>query len=174
MGAPLARRSTVSYWGVRRQLWRKRVTPTARPTISGSGRSGRLPPRPTQIRRSAWTDCARSAKRSPVPWWRSEVSTTATPRTAFVPAPPVSRSSAQHAGPPRYGRRSMRLSDLGELGLLAELERRGLAREIGNDAAQLGHGLVVTQDALVEGVHFRLDWLSWRDLGWRAAAANLS
>jgi len=68
----------------------------------------------------------------------------------------------------------MRLSDLGELGLLAELERRGLAREIGNDAAQLGHGLVVTQDALVEGVHFRLDWLSWRDLGWRAAAANLS
>ena len=33
---------------------------------------------------------------------------------------------------------------------------------------------VVTQDALVEGVHFRLDWISWRDLGWRAAAVNLS
>jgi len=32
----------------------------------------------------------------------------------------------------------------------------------------------VTQDALVEGVHFRLDRLSWRDLGWRAAAVNLS
>src|SRR6185312_4049515 len=29
-------------------------------------------------------------------------------------------------------------------------------------------------DALVEGVHFRLDLLSWRDLGWRAAAVNLS
>jgi thiamine-monophosphate kinase len=68
----------------------------------------------------------------------------------------------------------MRLSDLGELGLLAELERRGLAHEIGDDAAQLEHGLVVTQDALVAGVHFRLDWLSWRDLGWRAAAVNLS
>jgi thiamine-monophosphate kinase len=68
----------------------------------------------------------------------------------------------------------MRLSDLGELGLLAELERRGLAHEIGNDAAQLGDGLVVTQDALVAGVHFRLEWLSWRDLGWRAAAVNLS
>jgi thiamine-monophosphate kinase len=68
----------------------------------------------------------------------------------------------------------MRLSELGELGLLAELERRGLAREIGDDAAQLGDGLVVTQDALVDGVHFRLDWLSWRDLGWRAAAVNLS
>ena len=68
----------------------------------------------------------------------------------------------------------MRLSELGELGLLAELERRGLARAIENDAAQLADGLVVTQDALVEGVHFRLDWISWRDLGFRAAAVNLS
>jgi thiamine-monophosphate kinase len=68
----------------------------------------------------------------------------------------------------------MRLSELGELGLLAELERRGLARSIGDDAAHLAEGLVVTQDALVERVHFRLDWISWRDLGWRAAAVNLS
>ena len=68
----------------------------------------------------------------------------------------------------------MKLAELGELGLLAELERRGLARHIEHDAAQLGDGLVVTQDALVEGVHFRLDWISWRDLGWRAAAVNLS
>src|SRR5882762_8798722 len=68
----------------------------------------------------------------------------------------------------------MKLSELGELGLLAELERRGLARSIGDDAAQLGEGLVATQDALVERVHFRLDWISWRDLGWRAAAVNLS
>ena len=67
----------------------------------------------------------------------------------------------------------MELSQLGELGLLAELERRGLAQRIDDDAAQVD-GLVVTQDALVEGVHFRLDWLSWRDLGWRAAAVNLS
>src|SRR2546427_13264824 len=68
----------------------------------------------------------------------------------------------------------MRLSELGELGLLAELERRGLARNIGDDAAQLGDRLVVTQDALVERVHFRLDLISWRDLGWRTAAVNLS
>ena len=67
----------------------------------------------------------------------------------------------------------MELSQLGEFGLLGELERRGLAREIEHDAA-LVDGLVVTQDALVEGVHFRLDWISWRDLGWRAAAVNLS
>ena len=68
----------------------------------------------------------------------------------------------------------MKLSELGELGLIAELERRGLARGIENDAAELPGGIVVTQDALVEGVHFRLDWISWRDLGWRAAAVNLS
>jgi thiamine-monophosphate kinase len=68
----------------------------------------------------------------------------------------------------------MRLSELGELGLLRELERRGLARAIADDVAQFGGGLVVTQDALVEGVHFLLDRISWRDLGWRAAAVNLS
>ena len=68
----------------------------------------------------------------------------------------------------------MRLSELGELGLLAELERRGLAQGIEHDAAALGDGLVVTQDALVEGVHFRLDWTTHRELGFRAAAVNLS
>src|SRR6266571_2891049 len=67
----------------------------------------------------------------------------------------------------------MKLSDVGELGLLAELDRRGLARGIEHDAAQID-GLVVTQDALVEDVHFRREWISWRDLGWRAAAVNLS
>ena len=68
----------------------------------------------------------------------------------------------------------MQLSELGETGLLAELEQRGLARGIEHDAAELGGGLVVTQDALVEGVHFRLDWTSYRELGYRAAAVNLS
>jgi len=68
----------------------------------------------------------------------------------------------------------MRLSEVGEHGLLAELERRGLAGGIENDAAQLRGGVVVTQDALVEGVHFRFDLLDWRELGYRAAAVNLS
>jgi thiamine-monophosphate kinase len=66
-----------------------------------------------------------------------------------------------------------RLSDVGELGLLAALERRGLAQRIENDVAEVA-GAVVTKDALVEGVHFRLDWITWRDLGFRAAAVNLS
>ena len=68
----------------------------------------------------------------------------------------------------------MQLFELGEKGLLAELERRGLAQGIEHDTAQLADGLVVTQDALVEGVHFRLDWLTHRELGFRAAAVNLS
>src|SRR5438046_428684 len=97
-----------------------------------------------------------------------------TPPTASAPAPPESRSSAPPGTPQPCGRRSMRLSELGELGLLAELERRGLAQGIEGDAAELSGGLVVTQDALVEDVHFRLDWTTWRELGYKAAAVNLS
>jgi thiamine-monophosphate kinase len=67
----------------------------------------------------------------------------------------------------------VQLSELGEFGLLAELERRRLVERVENDAAVV-EGVVVTQDALLEDVHFRLDWISWRDLGFRAAAVNLS
>jgi thiamine-monophosphate kinase len=67
-----------------------------------------------------------------------------------------------------------RLSGLGEFGLLAELERRGLASGQDAEGAVLEDGLVVTQDALVESVHFRFEWTSWRDLGYKAAAVNLS
>src|SRR5581483_10710422 len=76
------------------------------------------------------------------------------------------RASANHAD-------VTTLAEVGELGLLAELERRGLAQGIEDDAA-LVEGLVVTQDALVEGVHFRFDLLGWRELGDRAAAVNVS
>jgi thiamine-monophosphate kinase len=68
----------------------------------------------------------------------------------------------------------MKLSEAGELGLLRELESRGLIEGTEHDAAELDNGLVLTQDALIEGVHFRLDWLSWRELGFRAAAVNIS
>lgn len=65
------------------------------------------------------------------------------------------------------------IGDAGEFGLLAELERRGLAQGIEHDAAVVD-GLVVTQDVLVEDVHFRFDLLGWRELGARAAAVNIS
>jgi thiamine-monophosphate kinase len=60
-----------------------------------------------------------------------------------------------------------------EFELLTELERRGLIVGVEHDAAQID-GLVVTQDTLVEGVHFRFDLLDWRELGFRAAAVNIS
>lgn len=60
-----------------------------------------------------------------------------------------------------------------ELAFLAELERRGLIVGVEHDAARID-GLVVTQDTLVEGVHFRFDLVDWRGLGYRAAAVNLS
>jgi thiamine-monophosphate kinase len=69
---------------------------------------------------------------------------------------------------------ALRLSELGEFGLLAELEQRGLAHGINDDAAVFQDGLVVTQDLVLEGVHFRREWTSWRDLGYKAAAVNLS
>lgn len=65
------------------------------------------------------------------------------------------------------------VGEVGEFGLLAELERRELVQGIEHDAAVVG-GLVVTQDALIEGIHFRFDLLGWRDLGARAAAVNIS
>src|SRR5881392_1121680 len=95
------------------------------------------------------------------------------PPTASAPALPGSRSSGLQPIPV-CARPSMRLSQLGELGLLAELERRGLIVGVEHDAARVAPDLVITQDALVEGVHFLLDWLDWRDLGFRAAAVNLS
>ena len=48
---------------------------------------------------------------------------------------------------------------------------------IGDDAAVLEGGIVWTIDAQVEGTHFKLDWLSWQDVGWRsfmAAASDLA
>jgi thiamine-monophosphate kinase len=49
---------------------------------------------------------------------------------------------------------------------------------IGDDAAVLspppGAQLVVSTDASVENVHFRRDWLSAREIGYRAAASALS
>ncbi|MDX1494606.1 MAG: thiamine-phosphate kinase [Longimicrobiales bacterium] len=44
----------------------------------------------------------------------------------------------------------------------------------GDDAAVLRDGWVVTTDLSVEGVHFRREWLTDEEVGWRAAAVALS
>lgn len=51
------------------------------------------------------------------------------------------------------------------------------AVELGNDCALLPAGggtLAMSTDASVEGIHFRLDWLTLAEVGWRASAAALS
>ncbi len=53
-----------------------------------------------------------------------------------------------------------------------------LAAGVGDDAALIevpaDQHLVASTDTAVEGVHFRRDWLSPNEIGWRAAAAALS
>lgn len=79
------------------------------------------------------------------------------------------------------------LRDVGEFGLIARIAalargarvpRSSVVLGIGDDAAVLrvraGEEVVVTTDALVEGVHFRFDQESPRVAGRRALAANLS
>ncbi len=51
------------------------------------------------------------------------------------------------------------------------------AGELGDDCALVpvgGRTLAISIDLSLERVHFRTDWLSFKDIGWRAAAAALS
>jgi thiamine-monophosphate kinase len=70
------------------------------------------------------------------------------------------------------------LADLGETELLRRLEAFAPPGQLNDDAAlhseQANRVLVITTDVLVEDVHFTQATLTARDLGWRAAAANLS
>ena len=68
----------------------------------------------------------------------------------------------------------MNLSEAGELGLLRELERLQLVSGQDAEGAVLAGGRVATVDILAECTHFRLDWSSFHDLGYKAAAVNLS
>ncbi len=70
------------------------------------------------------------------------------------------------------------VKDLGEHGLLERLQRYCPADVVGDDGAILttdpNKSLVVTTDVLVDEVHFSDRTTSAYDVGWRAAAANLS
>lgn len=78
----------------------------------------------------------------------------------------------------------MRLNELGEFGLLQRIQAQlsttmpGVVVGSGDDAAvlSLGEGgyLLVSTDAVVEGQHFRQEWLSYEEIGERAARAALS
>jgi thiamine-monophosphate kinase len=84
----------------------------------------------------------------------------------------------------------MNISELGEFGLIERINalvseaandnsdaRKNLIIGIGDDAAAWHADRSVqlaTSDTMVQDIHFKLDFTSFDDLGWRALAANLS
>ena len=93
-----------------------------------------------------------------------------------------------------YNAGAMLVSELGEFNLIDRLaaviarpnarriqalDARGfrILRAIGDDAAAWNApagARVITTDAMVEGVHFNLNYTDWRSLGWKCLAANIS
>lgn len=79
-------------------------------------------------------------------------------------------------------RRRSTVADMGEFGFLARLlprfkTRRDVEVGPGDDCAVVGVGnrrVLMTTDALVDGVHFRRDWMTPRQLGRRSLLVNLS
>jgi thiamine-monophosphate kinase len=72
----------------------------------------------------------------------------------------------------------VKVADIGEAGLLQRLFPFCVAGAVGDDGALLtahdGYSIAITTDVLVDGVHFSDATTSAGDVGWRAAAANLS
>ena len=84
----------------------------------------------------------------------------------------------------------MKLSQIGEFGLIDRLNRQIISATekrwessqeliigIGDDAAvwkPRNPFQIITTDALVEGVHFSLKTSTWKELGWKSVAVNLS
>lgn len=77
----------------------------------------------------------------------------------------------------------MRLDEIGEFGLIERIKGRKAAHDqdviigIGDDCAILRRGLVLevlTTDCLVKGTHYQDEWLTMKDVGWKALAVNVS
>jgi thiamine-monophosphate kinase len=77
----------------------------------------------------------------------------------------------------------MKISELGEFGLIEMIAKTvakpsgdALLIGIGDDAAcWRARGLqLATTDTLIQGVHFDLKHITWRELGWKSMAVNLS
>jgi thiamine-monophosphate kinase len=89
----------------------------------------------------------------------------------------------------------MKVAEIGEFGLIGRLAKmarhaenkyaedkqqeawKQLITGIGDDAAAYfanNEVQLATVDSLVQDVHFSLDYMSWRELGWKSLAVNLS
>ena len=85
------------------------------------------------------------------------------------------------------GKSNLRVRDIGEFDLIRHLAGMLPHRGLGHDGILIGIGddtalwrpnpdqdVAITTDALVEGIHFRLDWTDWTSLGHKMLAVNLS
>ncbi len=78
----------------------------------------------------------------------------------------------------------MKISQIGEFGLIQRIRsslrafQQGAVVGIGDDTAVIevssGDLLLLTSDTLVEDIHFKWDYTSFRELGWKALAVNIS
>ncbi len=78
----------------------------------------------------------------------------------------------------------MKISQIGEFGLIQRIRsslgalQQGAVVGIGDDTAVIeessGDSLLFTSDTLVEDIHFKWDYTSFWQLGWKALAVNIS
>lgn len=80
---------------------------------------------------------------------------------------------------------AIRIGDIGEFALIDRLQRflqapasSQVVKSIGDDCAVLQPSpeseLILTTDSQEEGVHYRLDWSTPEEIGWRCLAVNVS
>lgn len=80
-----------------------------------------------------------------------------------------------------------RVRDISEFELIGRLREALPDAARGNNAVPVGIGddtaiwrpvagesVLITTDSLIDTIHFRTDWTSWEDLGWKALAVNIS